>query len=63
VTVDGFTHVVVVVVPGPRGAPEAGVRPHGGLVVSGLGALRDALWPGETHDLFVFIFLHLFICK
>lgn len=35
-------------VPGSGGPPEAGVRPHSGLVVSGLGALRDALWPGES---------------
>lgn len=34
-------------VPGSRGAPEAGVRPHRWLVVSGVGALRDALWTRE----------------
>lgn len=35
--------VAFLTVSGPRGPPEAGVRPHCWLVVSGISALRDAL--------------------
>lgn len=42
---------------GPRGSPETGVRPHGWLVVSGICALRDALWTCKW-NLWLYASLH-----
>lgn len=43
-TVGWLSLVAFLTVFGSWGSPEAGVRPHSRLVVSGIGALRDALW-------------------
>ena len=41
------------VVPGPGGAAQTAVRPHGGLVVPRRRALRDDLQPGGSSPLSV----------